>query len=96
MPFDLHGAASTFQRLVDKALVDCQGFARAYLDDIIIGSPDWTTHIQHLRKVFQALQKAGLKANPKKSKLGFQELKYLGGSWSGRAKSTHYLRRYQP
>lgn len=40
MPFGLHGAAATFQRLVDRALQGCSSFARAYIDDIIVGSPD--------------------------------------------------------
>ncbi|XP_054841809.1 uncharacterized protein LOC129333892 [Eublepharis macularius] len=78
MPFGLHGAAATFQRLVDRALTHCQGFATAYIDDILIYSPDWTSHLRHLRLVLQALRDAGLKANPTKSRLGFQELKYLG------------------
>lgn len=74
MPFGLRGAAVSFQRLVDKALSNCQDFARAYLDDIILGSPDWDTHVQHLRAVFHALDNTGLKINSKKSNLGFQEL----------------------
>lgn len=78
MPFGLHGAAATFQRLVDKALVGCETFARAYIDDIIVSSGSWNEHLHHLRQVLQALKRAGLKANPQKSRLGFQELKYLG------------------
>lgn len=77
-PFRLHEAAASFQQLVDKALGGCQTFARAYLDDIIIDSPNWMTHLQHLEAIFHALQKAGLKANPKKSKIWFQELRYMG------------------
>ena len=78
MPFGLHGAAATFQRLVDRALVGCQEFTAAYIDDIIVFSPDWPSHVAHLRQVFRALSQAGLKANPKKSRLGFTELTYLG------------------
>ena len=78
MPFGLHGAAATFQRLVDRALVQCQEFTVAYIDDIIIFSPDWPTHVRHLEQVLHALAQAGLRINPKKSHLGFKELKYLG------------------
>lgn len=38
MPFGLHGAAATFQRLVDTVLGPCEGFTLAYLDDIIVYS----------------------------------------------------------
>lgn len=34
MPFGLHGAAATFQRLMDTILRPCKGFTLAYLDDI--------------------------------------------------------------
>lgn len=78
MPFGLHRVAATFQCLVHKDFKNCQEFARAYLDDIILSSPDWPTHLKHLRAVFQDLQEAGLKANPKKSKIGFQELRFPG------------------
>lgn len=43
-----------------------------------MSSSSWPEHLDHLRQVLRALEKAGLKANPKKSCLGFQELKYLG------------------
>lgn len=78
MPFGLHGAAATFQRLVDQALEGCEEFARTYIDNIIISSAMWEKHIRHLEHVLRALERAGLKANPKKSWLGFRELKYLG------------------
>lgn len=55
MPFGLHGAAATFQRLVDRALAQCGSFAWAYIDDIVICSPDWPTHLDHLRQVLHAL-----------------------------------------
>lgn len=78
MPFSLHGAAATFQWLVDWALEGCEGFSRAYIDDIMVSSSSWREHLGHLHQVLRALAKARLKANPKKSRLGFQELKYLG------------------
>lgn len=50
----------------------------AYLDDINIYSWTWTEHLAHSRQVFERLQAAGLRVNPRKSKLGFKELEYLG------------------
>lgn len=78
MPFGLHGAAATFQQLFNTVLAHCRDFTAAYIDDIIIFSPDWDTHLQHVQTVLEALRVAGLKANPLKNHLGFRELKYLG------------------
>lgn len=78
MPFGLNGAAATFQRLVDTVFSTCDDFVLAYLDDILIYSRTWEQHISHLTRVFQLLGDAGLRVNPKKSKLGFTHLKYLG------------------
>lgn len=38
MLLGLHGAAATFQRLVDTVLSPSEGFTLAYLDDIVIDS----------------------------------------------------------
>lgn len=78
MPFGLHAAAATFQRLVDTILQPCKGFILAYLDNIIIYSRTWTEHLVYLQQVFEWLHVAGIRINLWKSKLGFQELKYLG------------------
>ena len=39
------------------ALRGCEDFTAVYLDDILIFSPDWETHVQHLSRVFSALEK---------------------------------------
>lgn len=78
MPFGFHRAAATFQRLVDCVLGACRSFCMAYLDDILVFSRTWHKHLNHLRKVLQAIRDTGLRANPKKSILGTDELRYLG------------------
>lgn len=83
MLFGLHSAAATFQCLVDTVLSPCDGYAIAYLNDILVYSCDWEQHLQHLSQVFQWLNKAGLKINPQKSKLGFTQLDYLGYTIGG-------------
>ena len=65
MPFSLKGAPATFQRLMDQVLRGLES-ADAYIDDIEINSPDWESHIRHLREVFARLAEAGLTARPKK------------------------------
>ena len=64
--------------MMDQILRPHREYAAAYLDDIIIHSPDWTTQLGHLGTVLGALRHAGLTANPKKCHLGLEEAEYLG------------------
>ena len=65
MPFGLHGAPATFQRL-DQVLTGTNGYAGAYLDDVVVYSSSWEEHIQHLQDVLQRIEAAGLTINPAK------------------------------
>ena len=78
MPFGLSGAPATFQRLMDRVLRGLDSFSAAYLDDVIIFSTSWESHLEHLRAVFQRLREAGLKAKPHKCQFGMQQCSYLG------------------
>jgi hypothetical protein len=58
MPFGLHSAAGTFQALVDRLFTpDLEPYVFAYLDDIIVSTPDFETHLNILRIVFDKLKK---------------------------------------
>ena len=48
MPFGLKNAAQTFQRFIDEVVRDLP-FCFAYIDDLLIASPDEATHLVHLR-----------------------------------------------
>ncbi|XP_069089507.1 uncharacterized protein [Pleurodeles waltl] len=78
LPFGLHGAPATFQRLMDQLLRPFHDFTAAYLDDIVIFSSTWSDHLLHLGEVFSAVAAAGLTANPKKCVLGQTQIAYLG------------------
>ncbi len=78
LPFGLHGAPATFQRLMDILLRPHQGYAAAYIDDVVIHSETWEDHLERLRRVLLELHRAGLTANPKKCHLALPEAKYLG------------------
>ena len=41
MPFGLQGAPATFQRMMDQLLCGLEGYAAAYLDDLVIYSDSW-------------------------------------------------------
>ncbi|KAL0148578.1 hypothetical protein M9458_056125 [Cirrhinus mrigala] len=78
LPFGLHGAPATFQRLMDIVLRLHQPYAAAYIDDVVIHSEHWDEHLSHLRRVLTELRRAGLTANPQKCHLALSEAKYLG------------------
>jgi len=79
MPFGLHSAPATFQRLLDKLLgPELEPHVFIYLDDIIIVSATFDEHLQHLAEVFRRLRNARLRLNPEKCHFCRSELKYLG------------------
>ena len=51
LPFGIHGAPATFQRMMDQLLRPHQAYAAAYIDDIIIHSNSWDVHVRQLRAV---------------------------------------------
>ena len=77
MPFGLRNAAQSFQRFIDAVLHGLP-FAYAYLDDILVASPDAASHADHLRQVLQRLQSHGLVINPSKCVFGEAQLQFLG------------------
>jgi hypothetical protein len=79
MPFGLHSAAGTFQALVDRLFTpDLEPYVFAYLDDLIVSTPDFETHLNTLGIVFDQLKKAGLTLKESKCEFCKPELRYLG------------------
>ncbi|KAL1255563.1 hypothetical protein QQF64_013624 [Cirrhinus molitorella] len=78
LPFGLHGAPATFQRMMDILLRPHQTYAAAYIDDVVIHSETWQDHLEWLRRVLLELRRAGLTANPQKCHLALAEAQYLG------------------
>lgn len=79
MPFGLCNAPATFQRLMQRCLGEqVNDFLLIYLDDIIVFSANFESHLKHLEQVFARLEHHGLKLHPQKCKLFQQEVRYLG------------------
>ena len=79
MPFGICNAPATFQRLMEVVLSgllwkECF----AYLDDVLVSSPDFKSHLAHLQEVFNHLCKAGLKLKTKKCRFLKLTVSYLG------------------
>ncbi|CAM4556037.1 unnamed protein product [Caretta caretta] len=63
---------------MDKLLCPHTSYAAAYLDHVIIHTPDWGTRLETLEAVLRTLRRAGPTANPAKCALGLAEARYLG------------------
>ena len=62
IPFGLKNGAQTFQRVMNQLLRDCDTFAKAYLDDILIFSTNDTEHKKHLATVKIDIQRSWIKS----------------------------------
>jgi hypothetical protein len=79
MPFGLCNAPSSFQRAMDSVLAGLKWRSCiVYLDDILVFSDDFESHLQDLAAVFQRIRDSRLKLKPSKCKFAEQELRYLG------------------
>ena len=79
MPFGLKNAPATFQRVIDKFRRSLPNILiLAYLDDIIICSNDFETHLKDLESTFQKLTQYGFHLNKEKCFFCKPEIKYLG------------------
>ena len=78
MPFGLANGPSSFQTYINDVLHGMLDvFCTAYIDDILIYSNSMKEHKEHVRKVLEALQKAGLQADIKKCEFHVTEVNYL-------------------
>lgn len=79
MPFGLCNAAQRLCRLMDKVIPsELRDRIFVYLDDLLVVSPNFETHMELLKIVGQKLTAANLTINMEKSKFCHKELKYLG------------------
>jgi hypothetical protein len=79
MPYDLTGAPTTFQFIMNHILAPLlRKCAIIFIDDILIYSATYEEHIQHIQQVFQLLFEHQFKVNLEKCSFAQQQLKYLG------------------
>ena len=79
LPFGLSTAPSVFQRLMDLVLcgltyVTCL----VYLDDVIVFSSDFDSHVQRVQEVLERMRGANLKLHVKKCCLFQRKVDFLG------------------
>lgn len=90
MPFGLTNAPATFQRVMELALQGLQWLTcLIYLDDVIVFSPTFDSHIQRVSEVLDRILQANLKLKPEKCHLLQPEVEFLGHIVSQRGVSPN-------
>ena len=77
MAFGLKNAPATFQRLMQHVLGDVPN-CTVYLDDVVVYSSDWESHIASLKTVVQRIADASLTLNLAKCEFGRATVTNLG------------------
>ncbi|KAI4894728.1 hypothetical protein NFI96_008423 [Prochilodus magdalenae] len=79
MSFGLRNAPSVFQAFINDVLRDMLGhFVIAYIDDILVYSPDLPTHVQHVRRVLSRLLENHLYVKGEKCEFHLGSVSFLG------------------
>jgi len=79
VPFGLSCSPFWYQKLMNKLLHGYMYiFCASYIDDIVAWSRDWSTHLHHLRLIFDRILNSGLRLRAEKCSFGKTSLKYLG------------------
>ena len=77
MNFGLKNAGATFQRFIDEVVRDLP-FVYTFVDDCVIFSSDFASHLQHLEKVFSRFEDYGLRISSAKCQFAKQQIEFLG------------------
>ena len=77
LPFGLRNAGQTFQRMMDQIFGDLP-FCFVYVDDILVFSKNISSHVSHLREVFELCRQHGLTIGLPKCEFAVSEIEFLG------------------
>ncbi|MBW0547410.1 hypothetical protein O181_087125 [Austropuccinia psidii MF-1] len=85
MPFGIENEPSHYQRIMNTIFLKelSEGWLIIYIDDIIICSETWDSHLPRLERVLQKIVQVNMKISLKKCHFAYSELKALGNVLSG-------------
>jgi hypothetical protein len=79
MTFGLKNVGATYQRTMNLIFHELLGNTMVvYIDDIVVKSAEFSSHIADLRKAFDKMCRYGLKINPRKCAFAVSAGKFLG------------------
>lgn len=79
MPFGLTNAPATFQCAMNSILSSfLRKIVMVFIDDILVYSPTWESHLEHLQLVLEELRKHQFYIKHRKCSFAQTKLEYLG------------------
>ena len=66
VPFGIRFASGLCNRILKEILNDFDDFVTSFVDDLVIYSNDFQSHVNHLRRVFERLKSVGITLNERK------------------------------
>src|SRR5579859_5528504 len=72
------GSPSHMQKFMDKLLKEHSAYAHCYIDDIVIFSDDFVSHLQHLRDILRTLASVSMTLSLDKCHIAFHSVQLLG------------------
>lgn len=88
MSFGLTGAPAIFQGAMNATLASVLSLHLSFFDDILIYSPDLTSHLDHLRQVLTLLSEQQWKVKMSKCSFAQTQLSYFGHIISDKGVTT--------
>ena len=77
MPFGLVNSPATFNRCMRKMLTGLDN-VDSFVDDLLVHNPEWAEHVRDVRANLLCCRAAGLTLKPKKARIGYSNVDYLG------------------
>ena len=77
MPFGLMNSGASFTRMMRKLTKGMSGIQH-YIDDCLIYSDDWETHLRVVGEFLQRVRAANLTIRPSKCEVGCSQLEFVG------------------
>jgi hypothetical protein len=98
--FGLRNAGSTFCRAMQIILQKIREIVKGYVDDLVVGTSEWKTHLSHLEIFLKTIKDSGVTLSLKKCRFAEPRVRFCGrivgnGFWSPDPAKTQALQEMQ-